>query len=388
MAPPEAPDSWIDLVQLRAAEQPATPVPRRPKSRRAPMRFCLLVVLPTALAGLYFGLVAPDRYVAEAKFIIRKPASISAAALTPVSPEQTLQTGDEDAYAVRDYILSRDGMAAMLQTGDLRAAIARASADPYWRFPGLLNGSSDEQLYRYYQSIVSATYETTSSVTTLRVQAFNPEDARRLAAGLEDAGEALLNKLQARARQDAIRVAADQVERTRAAATEAEQALTDFRVRESMIDPTLLAQTVLKTIAALSLQTVEADAQLDLLRHASGNSPQIPPLQSRIAALQAQIDRERATLAGSAVSFAPKIAEYERLALLRDFAVRNFIASLTALETARQQAAHQRAYLEHVVQPHAADSPTYPYRILSVLIVLGLGLLGFRVTRPHEAGRP
>ena len=116
MAPPDGPDNWADLVQLRGGHSPIpAPVrlgrmPARPRNWRRLAYLLLLVGLPTALAALYFGLLAPDRYVAEARFIVRKPASIGASALMPVSPEQTLQSGDEDAYAVRDFILSRDGM--------------------------------------------------------------------------------------------------------------------------------------------------------------------------------------------------------------------------------------------------------------------------------------
>jgi capsular polysaccharide transport system permease protein len=342
------------------------------------------------LAVLYFGLIAPDRYLAEARFIVRKPASIGSAtsAAPSISSEQSLQGGDEDAYAVRDFILSRDGMQAMIDHGNLREAIARAGPDPRWHFPGILTGHTDEQLYRYYQSLVTVEHDTGTGVTTLRVQAFNADDARSLAAVVTDAAESLLNRLQTRARQDAIRVDIAEVERTRELAAAAQLALTGFRTRESMIDPTLLAKTVLSTITALSLQVVEASAQLDLLQHASAGSPQIPPLRSRVYSLQTQIDRERASLAGTDVSLAPRIAEYERLALLRDFAMRNYLASLTALETARLDAQHQRVYLERVVQPRAADQAAYPYRVLSILIIFGVGLVAYRSVRPAAPPGP
>ncbi len=388
MAPPNGPDNWADLVQLTSGSQSIPAAMQReheaacPRNWRRLACLFLLVILPTILAGVYFGLVASDRYVAEAKFIVRKPASIGAAAFMPVSPEQTLQSGDEDAYAVRDFMLSRDGMQAMLDHGGLRAAVARSGPDPLWRFPGPLTGNTNEHLYRYYLDLVTVTHETTTGVSTLRVQAFDPGDARRLAASLIEAGEGLLNQLQARARQDAVRVATGELERARGLASEAQQVLTEFRARESVVDPTLLAQSVLSTITVLSLQVVEADIQLSLLQHASANSPQIPPLRSRVAALRAQINHERGTLAGTDASFAPKIAEYERLVLLRDFAVRNFIASLTALETARLDVLRQRVYLERVVQPRAADQAAYPYRVFSVLIVFGVGLLVYRLFRP------
>ena len=394
MAPPEAPDGWADLVQLRAEArsiQATSALQRlslRPRNRRRLAYLWVLAFVPTIAASSYFGLLAPDRYVAEAKFIVRKPASISSTALTPISPEQTLQSGDEDAYAVRDFMLSRDGMQALLDHGDLRSAIGRSGPDPLWSFPGWLNGNTEEQLFRYYLNLVTVMHESTTGVTTLRVQAFEPNDALRLATSLTNSGEALLNRLQARAREDAVRVATAEVERTRDLATAAQAVLTAFRTREALVDPTLLAQTVLSTITTLSLRVVEASAQLDLLQHASAGSPQIPPLRSRVAALQAQIDRERATLAGTDRSFAPKIAEYERLLLLRDFAVRNFINSLSALETARLDALRQRVYLERVVEPRAADQAAYPYRVLSVLIVFGIGLLAYRMFRPVAPPAP
>jgi capsular polysaccharide transport system permease protein len=71
--------------------------------------------------------------------------------------------------------------------------------------------------------------------------------------------------------------------------------------------------------------------------------------------------------------------------LLRDFAVRNFLASLTSLESARLEALHQRAYLERVVQPRAADRPAYPYRVVWVLVVFGVGMLAWRMFRPSGA---
>lgn len=395
MAPPEAPDNWVDLIPLRSQVQsiPATArlrIARRPRNWRAPAYLLLLVLLPTALAVLYFGLIAPDRYLAEARFIVRKPASIGSAtsAAPSISSEQSLQGGDEDAYAVRDFILSRDGMQAMIDHGNLREAIARAGPDPRWHFPGILTGHTDEQLYRYYQSLVTVEHDTGTGVTTLRVQAFNADDARSLAAVVTDAAESLLNRLQTRARQDAIRVDIAEVERTRELAAAAQLALTGFRTRKSMIDPTLLAKTVLSTITALSLQVVEASAQLDLLQHASAGSPQIPPLRSRVYSLQTQIDRERASLAGTDVSLAPRIAEYERLALLRDFAMRNYLASLTALETARLDAQHQRVYLERVVQPRAADQAAYPYRVLSILIIFEVELVAYRSVRPAAPPGP
>jgi len=388
MPPPDAFDNWVDLVHLRSPDLPASvAMPRRTQPRPKPhwrrlALFALLVLLPTGLATGYFGWVAPDRYVAEARFIVRKPGAVAITGRGAVPGDQAVQSGDEDAFAVRDFVLSRDGMAAAVAQGGLREAVRKSGPDPLWRFPTVLGNGSDEALYRRYLDLVTLRHETGSGISTLQVLAFDPQDARRIAESLTEAAEAMLSGLQTRAREEAIRVAAAEVERTRAEAERAEDAVTAFRSREATIDPDMLAQTVFKTIATLTLETVEASAQLDLLQHSSPGSPQIPPLRSRVAALQAQIDRERASLAGVDTSLAPRIAEYERLRLARDFAVRNLSNAVSSLEAARVEAMKQRVYLERVVEPRVGDEPAEPYRVTSVLVVLATGLALFWLFRP------
>jgi capsular polysaccharide transport system permease protein len=389
---PEAPDAWADIIQLvelsRPSEvgtfgAPSAPFPPPRRSRRMALRFLLLVVLPTTVAGAYFAALAADRYVAEARFLIRTPNAPSATPGQSLSIESGPKgLGTDDSFAVRDFLLSRDAMRLALDRAGLRPAWERGGRDPLWKFPGPLTGRSDEDLFRLYQSLVSVNYESSTGLTVLRVQAFDPEDARRVAATLLAGGEALLNRLNDRARSDAVRVAEAEVARSQERARQAQNAVTAFRRREAVIDPTQLSQTVLATIGALSLQRVEAAAQIDMTAQTSPNSPQIPPLRSRMRALQHQIDHERATLAGGENSFAPRIAEYERLTLERDFAEKSFVSALSLLQTARLDAERQLAYLVRVVEPRAADDAAYPRRVLWTGLVMLSGLAVFWMFRP------
>jgi len=161
-----------------------------------------------------------------------------------------------------------------------------------------------------------------------------------------------------------------------------EDTLTDFRTRETVIDPAQLSSTVLTTIGALSLQLVDTAAELDVTERASPNSPQIGPLRGRVRAFQAQIDHERATLAGSDMSLAPKIANYERLTLRRDFAERSFISAMNLMEAAQLDVLRQQEYLETVVAPGLPDKARYPYRVLWTLVTFAAGLLLFVLFRP------
>jgi capsular polysaccharide transport system permease protein len=398
--PPEAPDAWADVIRPVALSRPSpsgTFAPHAGRNRRRRwmvLRFLLLVLLPTLASGAYFYLLAPSRYVSETKFLVRKPNSLGTGPAQSLSIEEGPKgIGTDDSYAVHDYLLSRDAVKLLLQKADLRAAMARAGRDPIWQFPSLLNGDTDEDLFQHYLSLVSVDYESSTGVTTLHVEAFRPQDAHRIATVLVQGGEDLLNRLNARARADAVKVAGEEVAKTKEAALATEDTLTAFRTRENVIDPTQLSTTVLSTIGALELQLVDTAAQLDVTQRASPNSPQIAPLRGRVRAFQTQIDHERATLAGSDMSFAPKIANYERLTLRRDFAERSFVSAMNLMEAAQLDVLRQQEYLETVVEPGIPDKARYPYRMLWTLVAFASGMAIFLLFRPpapptHPRRRP
>jgi capsular polysaccharide transport system permease protein len=390
--PPEAPDAWADIIQpagLSRLEPLYTPPHAPSRHARRPrtlLRVMLLILLPTLLSGLYFGLIATHRYISEARFVVRKPDSPNRASAQSLSIEDAPKgIGGDDSYAVRDFLESRDALNLLLDHADFRAAVARAGNDWFWRFPSPFTGHTDEDLYLLYQSLVSVDYDSSTGVTTLQIQAFDAQEARRIAVTLMTGAETLLNQMNDRARADAIRVAETEVARSKQLAVAAQERVTAFRDRNSIIDPTQISKTVLSTIGALSLELVEARAQLDITLHQSANSPQIVLLRARITALQQQIDHERGTLAGDDRSLAPRIAEYERLTLQRSFAEKSFVSALNQLEAARLDAQRQQDYLERVVEPHVPDEPHYPFRMLWILGTFLAGCAVFRMFRPQAA---
>jgi len=391
----ETSESWEQIVQLVALTRAAPgemslPPPRGDAGRwRALRRFGLLVLLPTLLSGGYFGLLAPERYVSEARFVVRKPDAPGHSAAQSLSIDQLPKAaGGDDAYAVRDFIRSRDALHLLLRHADLRGIVATPARDPLWHFPGWFTGRTDEDLFDLYPSLVTVNYESSSGITTLRTQAFTPEAARRMAMVLLDGTEALLNRMSARAESDAVAIAAAAVTRARTASDEARARTTAFREQESLVDPTALSKTVLSTIEQLSQDLVESAAELNLIRQMSGSSPQIPTLRARVEALQQQIDHARDTLAGRNTSLAPRIAAYERLRLEQEFADQNLLHMETLLETARIDALRQHEYIERVVEPHAADEARYPRRVLWILGTALVGLALFWAFRPNDAAAP
>ncbi|MEA2739309.1 MAG: capsular polysaccharide transport system permease protein [Acetobacteraceae bacterium] len=392
--PPEAPDAWADIIQPEALSrlEPLYTPPRGPTRLEAKprtlLRVILLILLPTLLTGLYFGLIASDRYVSEARFVVRKPNSPNRGPAQSLSIEEGPKgLGGDDSYVVRDFLESRDALALVVDKANFRASLADAGSDWLWKFPGPLTGHSNEDLYQLYQSLVTVDYDSATGLTVLHIEAFDPEEAQRIAVVLMDGGEALLNRMNERARADAMHVAETEVARSKQLALAAQERVTAFRDRESIIDPTQISKTVLNTMAVLSLQLVETRAQLDVTLKESPNSPQIVLLRSRVAALQQQIDHERGTLAGDNGSLAPRIAEYERLTLQRSFAEKSFVSALNQLEAARLDAERQQDYLESVVRPRIADEARYPMRLRWIAGTFLAGCAVFWMFRPRASAK-
>ncbi len=389
--PPEAPDSWVELVQLEDLSRSTLRDPARARrfgpsrSRRIAVRLLLLVVLPTALTTTYFGFLAADRFVSEATFVVRQPGMPNRLGAQVISTEESPKAASgEDSYAIHDYILSRDAMQLVIDKADLKAALRDGGQDWFWRFPSFLGPDSDEALFRRYQSMVSVEFESSTGLTVLRAQGFRPEAAQRLAQVLMQGAEALLNRLNARSRRDALQIAQEEVEQTRLTATAADARVTAFRNRTGMADPLAQARQVLETIGALTMDKVATATQLDIALQSAPNSPQIAPLRSRVRALQVQIDEEKASLAGKDATFTRYLEEFERLSLQREFAQKTYLAALAGLRSAEMDSRRQQSYLEPVVLPDRTDRAAYPWRKTWIGSVFLCGLLLFFTTLPAK----
>jgi len=366
-----------------APETLAAPVrlPRRSRPRGI-VALLLLLVVPVCLAAGYLWLLAADRYESEARFVLRTPGrSMDGTQVTSLLQNAGVIRANDEGFVVEEFLRSRDAATWLAEHSQLREAFAAGQSDPLWRFPNLLAPDNQEGLYRHFLRMVSVSFDTATGISTLKVEGFSPEDARRLAASLLDAAESLVNRLNERARREAIALADSEVARMRQRAYAAQNAVTAFRERERLVDPSQVTLAVLETIARLSLDASQLSVQINELTKASPGSPQINRLRVRRAAIEEQIATERRRLAGDAQSIAPRIAEYERLMLELDFAGRALMAAMTSLEFAHVETQRRQVYLERVAQANQPDYPAYPLRIVWFLAVLVAGYMMFRIWR-------
>ena len=344
--------------------------------------FIAIVAVPTLLAAFYYLVLASPIYVSEARFVVRPRADTAGPGglgLALASVGVDIGQGQTDAFEVHEYMTSRDAVADLQKKLDLRAVLGRPEADFLARYPRPFESTAFEQLYKNYQRFVTVGYNPTTGISTLRVEAFRPGDAEAISAALLDGGEALVNRLNDRAASDAIAEAQHEVEEAQARSMQAQTALTLFRNREQLIDPGSSSAASLTLITQLEGQLATLKAERASQAALTPQSAELPVLDRRIAAYEAQIAAEQSRMAGQATSLAPKISEYERLTLERDFADKTVASADAALEEARVDARRKQLYLERVVSPNTPDKAERPQRWLSLAMVLVTALVAYAI---------
>ena len=297
-----------------------------------------------------------------------------------------LHQAQEDSSPVHDFMLSRDALWALNEQLGLAQSFGSPKVDLVRRFGGLDPDTSFEALHRYYLNRVTIDMDSTSAISTLRVEAFSREEAYRINTVLLEKGERLVNRLNERANQDMIKFATAEVADSEARSKDAAVALSNFRTQKGIFDPTHQSDLQLQQVSKIQSDLAASKTQLSQILVASPSSPSIPILRERIRSLIAEIGAENATVAGAEKSFSKDAAEFERLSLDVTFADKQLTAALATLEDARIEAMRQQLYLERIVEPNKPDVAIEPKRLKYFFAVLVLGLLVWGVLALLLAG--
>jgi capsular polysaccharide transport system permease protein len=347
--------------------------------RRLPVGFAVVVALPTVLAMIYFLLIASPRYVSEARFVVRSPSVGQPSAMGFALQSVGFSTGMNDSYAVHEYMTSRDSVTELQRRFDLNKLLARPGTDILSRYPRPWEQRSGEALYKALQRMLTIGFDGTTGISTIRVEAFSAQDAHALNVALLDSGEALINRLNDRSATDAVKEAQANLDRAQVEVAASQQALTALRNSAEFIDPRLAATESSSVINGLLVTIAELRAERAQLAAQAPSSPQLPPIDNRIAAYEHQVSEARAKLTGRASSLAPKIGAFEDLTLRREIADRQLAQATTAVLAAEQDARRQKLYLERIVAPSVPDKPTEPRRWISILTIFSTCLLFYGV---------
>ncbi len=339
----------------------------------------LLVVVPSLISWVYLAFIASDQYVAEARFAVRSAqpesgtgaSSLSLSSLTSGS----VSLAGQDGYVVATYIRSHAIIEDLSKTLDIRAIFTRPEADVWAR---LEKHASAEALLHYWQGMVGAYVDGPSGIVTVSVRAFRPEDAVVLASSITQVSEALVNRISARAREDSMRRAEDEVRDSEAKVQASLSDMRDFRDKQGYIDPISAATSTATLLSQVLAQQLQVENDLFVANSTmSPDAPQLKSLKTNLAGLNVQIAQLKGELTGHSdeqQTVAASLAKFEELELHRIFAEKLYTLSQDGLERARKKAEQQNIYISVFVPPALPEDPRYPER-LSLSLIIPVGLL-------------
>lgn len=350
----------------------AVPMPAsKARKRRFPLiSFAILVLLPLAVAAAYLEVRAAAQFDSWSGFSVRQEEAPSPVDLFGGFAGMS-GSSSSDTDILYAYIQSQELVQELDAALGLRGIFGVVHArDPVFGFNP--NGTI-EDLVEYWRRMTRITYDPATGLIEMRVRAFDPVTAQRIAEEVVARSTALINTLSDAARADATSYAAEELELARKDLRDARDALTDFRVSTQVVDPTADLQGQMGLLASLEEKLAEELIRLDLLEdQTQSNDPRIDRSRTTIAVIEARIagEREKLGAVGSdAADYASILAEYERLVVEQTFAEETYTAARAAWSTARAEARRKTRYLAAHIRPTLAERPTAP----DPFVILGLG---------------
>ncbi|MBU3031481.1 sugar transporter [Paracoccus sp. XHP0099] len=337
------------------------------------LSFFLVVLAPIAGSTWYLYARAVDQYASYLGFSVRSESGGTSTDLLgglATSLVGVTSSSSSDTDILYKFIQSRDLVERVDTDLDLRAIWSKAPGDPIFRYTG---DASLEDLLDEWERKVRVYYD--DGMIDLRVNAFDPVDARRIAEAILDESTVLINDLNDVAREDALRYSRTELDDAQTRLQAARKAVTEFRNRHQLVDPSADVQGQIGVVSSLQQQLAEQLVALGLLRaNAQPNDPRIEQTQLRVDVIREQIKEERQKFGSETASgevLSELVGQYETLAVEREFAEQTYITALAAYDTARAEAVRQSRYLAAYVKPTLAQAAEYPERSKLIIIIGG-----------------
>lgn len=374
-----------------AVKPKESPVVIRPLAGKAKRRkrhwglitaFLIMVVLPIFATWWYLSERAVDQYASTVGFTVRSEDVSSATDLLGGLGQSFGGGAGSDSDILYEFIRSQALVAQIDAELDLRSYYARhLDEDPIFAFHP---EGTIEDLTTYWQRMVRISYDASSGLMELRVLAFDPEEARNIANAIFTNSTRMINDLSAIAREDATRYAREDLELAVERLKQARESLTAFRISSEIVDPTADIEGQMGLLNLLQSQQVEALIEFDLLNNSTRDGdPRLEQARRRIDVIEERIREERQKFGvgggGDDESYAETIAEFERLAVDREFAEQAYAATLAAFDAARAEANRQSRYLAAYIQPTLAERSEFPNRPLLIGIVALFSFLAWAI---------
>jgi capsular polysaccharide transport system permease protein len=340
--------------------------------------FFVLVIIPTIFASIYYGIVASDVYISEAKYSVRSNSESGASGfLQSVISLGSPENSHEDTLIIQEYISSRDMLEELDKRLRLREHFSSNKLDVVSR---MSHNASTEDFLKYYRKMTEIDVDSSANIITIRTHSFDPQTSQNIAREIIGLSEKLVNKLSDRIVNDSLQFARSELENAEVLVRTANDKLTNFRSESHSIDPDQETSAVLGIITSMETQLASARAELtEMSNFMRADSPQMKVLRGKVNALSSQVKEERKRLnsgENSGKDYTKLIDGYAPLLLEQELTKLRYTSALTSLEAARIEAQSKQRYLISFVSPNIPDEALKPERLYSVLVILfGLSIM-------------
>jgi capsular polysaccharide transport system permease protein len=336
----------------------------------------IFVFIMSVLATVYWIFVASDRYVSESNVIIRKTDSVGVASFD-ISSLLTGVAGvnRSDQLLLREYLLSVDMLKILDAELDLRSHYSDKRQDIVSRL--WFQDASMEWFHWYYLRRVSVEYDDFSGVLRVRVQAFDPQTAQAISRMLVQQGERYMNQIGHELAEVQVTFLIDQVRVAQQRFLQANQDLLAFQNKKGLASPQTTAESINEIVAQLEGKRTQIQTQLaSLPTTLDSDHPNIKMLKQSLAAVNHQIDQEKAKLAspsGKTLNFT--VEEFQRLEMEVTFTRDIYKTALIGLEQGRMDATRMLEKVSVLQAPTLPEYPMEPERVYNIVVTLLFAVL-------------
>ncbi len=377
------PQSQVEIPSSQADEifriQRDIAARRRRKTMLLLARLAVFVLLPTLMAGWYFGVIATPTYATKSEFVIQQADSAAASGLGGLFQGTGLAV-QQDSTTVQSYLQSRDAMMRLDEDKGFKAHFSQDWIDPIQR---LMPDASNEDAYALFQRNVKVGFDPTEGILKMEVIAADPQVSQSFAEALIGYAEEQVDNLTQRLREDQMAGAMESYEGAEQKVRDAQQQVLDLQEDLGVLDPVTETGAIMNQISNFELQLYEKQLQLEQLKaNSRPNLARVRGVEGDIARLDALIDNLRGSMteSGTGEASLARITGQLRIAEA-ELTTRQLLLQQAAqqLEMARIEANRQVRYMAIGVRPVAPDEPTYPRvfenTLLAFLIFAGIYLM-------------
>ncbi len=342
-----------------------------------------------AIAVIYFGFIASDRYVSRADIVVKQSDQIK------MLPDALSMLGlggsnHEDVLLIQDYLKSADLLDKLDKELDLKAHYQSHKVDFFSRLP---NDVSREQFLKYYREHLSLHLDDLSGVLTIELQAFDPAYGQQVVTQMLKESEGFINRLGHQVALEQLSFVEKEVDRSYQRLQREKAKVLEFQNTHHLISPESTSTARMGVVSQIEAQLAQQQAQLKQLQsYMKESAPSVISVQARVDALTEQLAQEKAKLTGVDKDAMNEVtASYMDVETQATLAADLYKTGLISLEQARIEAYRKLKHLLVISKPTLAEEAEYPRRLynlvtIAVLLCLlyGLIVMGLATLREHQ----